>query len=652
MPLDRPRSVLYRSFLTCDDPRGVVECNRIRKSKTELPKMVDNMLVKRTARESMNVSASKKERGEKIIQGSADELNTSCSAQLMEVSRGAQKLTRVIDSWSKGTGLDRKSKDVAKDLLKGALDLQESLEMLEKLQEASDYMAKLNKPKEKSGKGEFNCTGVERTKSERITGVERTKSERVIGDQKYKLGFHKPRHSIDGVSWDCYDELREVIKDSFARQNLLPPNNAAEKATFRSRELDFSPDLPSTSSSQSSFEKRCFDRRQLLSSPDLPSTSSSQSSVFQSHEFSSFGSSLPKAQQLKPKAPNLIAKLMGLEEIPSEPLQFTSRKQMVKDRLSNQRRPTFEIDLPKAKKPPIVVDNMDTKQRTLEEIIGAMQFKGLLKSIPINESKHGIHQPVISDLECEVDQYCEPIVIMKPQYSTDLKAESLYSRTYPREEISVNSKEMPTNWKRKGFTPEATGQQKGAPNVTIKRNLRAEKSEVTKSMHEEGAKQHRETLASPNESGTRIMGKLSSNKTINPAKPWQEKKEVIEKRVDKIQKIAPNKMRKEEMKNVKLREAVKPHGLEKMDSVKLRKQETVPNISQKRVTQQKSTTSNLTLNHAAASHNSRNKKYMKKSDKPVRNSSEAIVSSSSYYILDFYHIFFRKLVSHFHDKQF
>nr|GLL46041.1 uncharacterized protein LOC109175068 isoform X1 [Ipomoea trifida] len=578
MPQDRPRSVLYRSFLTCDDPRGVVECNRIRKSKTELPKMVDDdKLVKRAVREGgMSVSASKKEREERMCQGAADELNASCSVQLME-----------------GGGLDRKSKEVAKDLLKGALDLQESLEMLEKLQEASGFMAKMNKPtKERSGKG-----------------VERTKSERVVGDEKYKLEeFHKPRHSIDGASsWDCYDELREVIRDSFARQKLLPmpPNSgAAEKASFGSRELDFSPDLPSTSSSQSSYEKRCFDRRQLLSSPDLPSTSSSQSSMF-----SSFGSSLPKVQPLKPKAPNLIAKLMGLEEIiPSQP----HKQMMEKDRLSNQRRPAFEIDLPKAKKPPIVVENMDTKQRTLEEIIGAMQFKGLLKSSPFNESK----QPVVSDLENEVDQYCEPIVIMKPQYA-------LHSRTYPCEENSVNPKDMPTNWKRKEFTTEPTGQPKGAPNVAVKKNLRAEKTEVTKSTREGGAKQ----LASSNDSGIRIMGKLSSNKTINPPKPrGQEKKEVIEKRVDKIQKIAP-KTRKEEMKNVKFREAVKPHGLEKMTSAKLRKQETVPNISQKQVTQQKSTTSNLTLNHAAVSRNSRNNKYMKKTDKPERNSSVAIVEN-------------------------
>ncbi|XP_019179895.1 PREDICTED: uncharacterized protein LOC109175068 isoform X2 [Ipomoea nil] len=584
MPQDRPRSVLYRSFLTCDDPRGVVECNRIRRSKTELPKMVDDdKLVKRGVREGMSV---KKEREERVCQGSADELNASCSVQLMEVSRGAQKLSRVIESWSKGGGLDGKSKEVAKDLLKGALDLQESLEMLEKLHEASEFMAK-NKPrKERSGKGEL-----------RSSGVERTKSERIVGDQKYKMEFHKPRHSIDGgASWDCYDELREVIRDSFARQNLLP-----EKASYGSRELDFSPDLPSTSSSQSSYEKRCFDRRQLLSSPDLPSTSSSQSSVFQPHEFSSFGTSLPKAQPLKPKAPNLIAKLMGLEEIPSQPHQFTSQKQMEKDRLSNQTRPAFEIDLPKAKKPPI--ENMDTKQRTLEEIIGAMQFKGLLKSSPFYESKHGIHQPVVSDLENEVDQYCEPIVIMKPQYS-------------------VNPKDMPTNWKRKEFTTEPTGQPKGAPSLAVKKNSRAEKTEVTNSTREGGAK-----LASSNDSGIRITGKLSSNRTINPAKPrGQEKKEVIEKRVDKIQKIAP-KTRKEEMKNVKFREAVKPHGLEKVTSVKLRKQETVPNISQKQVTQQKSMASNLTLNHAAVSRNSKNKKHMKKTDKPERNFSVPIVEN-------------------------
>lgn len=53
----------------------------------------------------------------------------------------------VIDLWSKGITIKRHYNDIAKDLLKGAFDLQESLVMLGKLQQASQHMAKLKKKK-------------------------------------------------------------------------------------------------------------------------------------------------------------------------------------------------------------------------------------------------------------------------------------------------------------------------------------------------------------------------------------------------------------------------------------------------------------------------------------------------------------------------
>ncbi|KAE8009146.1 hypothetical protein FH972_005599 [Carpinus fangiana] len=55
----------------------------------------------------------------------------------MEVSQGVQKLNWMFDLWTKGVRFDGQSKDIAEDLLKRALDLQESLIMLGKLQEAS-----------------------------------------------------------------------------------------------------------------------------------------------------------------------------------------------------------------------------------------------------------------------------------------------------------------------------------------------------------------------------------------------------------------------------------------------------------------------------------------------------------------------------------
>ncbi|VFQ97010.1 unnamed protein product [Cuscuta campestris] len=576
MPRNKPRPAVYKSFLSCDDPKGVVECKRIRKSKPGLPD-VDETLGKRIEFEAS--------REEMITKQSADKLNCSCSVHLIEVSRGAQKLSHVLESWSKGIGSDRKSKDVAKDLLKGALDLRESLERLEKLQEASGFMTKLSKTKEGNGKGKLKGAG----------GIERTRSERITGDRMYKLDYGKPRHSIDGASWDCYEELREAILDSFARQNWsLPPDHAMEKGSFGNREMELSPDLPSTSSSQSSFEKACFDRKRTVSSPDLPSTSSSQSSfekgyfdrkriissshlpstsssqssVFRSQEFSPPNSSYPMAPHLKPKATGLVAKLMGLEEISSETLKSTSQKLLEKHSLPNQQRPIFEVDFPKTKKLPFGVDKVDPKQRTTQESKGHMQFR----SKSFDESRHGVsnRQSVASDLENKFGNGCESIMIMNPLHAPDLPKERSYSMTCPFEDNALDSKEMQTKWKRK--------------------ELR------------EGDKQYREAVPSPNDNGITGLGKPSPKKSASPRKPMLEKKEVIEKMVGKIQRVSP-KMRKEGMQNMKLMEACKPLELEKMAYLKLKKQECVLNISEQE----------------AAFCNSRSRMCMNKTDKPAAN---------------------------------
>lgn len=622
MPQDSLKSVVYRSFVTCDDPRGVVECKPIRKSKTEPSKMGDH-LVKQRASNNFNLSSSKKgERKEMACKGSAEELNSVSSVQLAEVSKGAEKLNRVIDSLSQGISFDRQSKDIAKDLLKGALELQESLVMLGKLQEASKHVAKLKKrPKEKVGEGEFDGAGIGRAKSERI------------GGHRYQMEFEKPRFSVDGASRDCYDDLREVIRESFARQNLLPPSYPVKRISFECRELELSPDLPSTSSSQSSLEKACFDRRKLAFTPDPPSTSSSQSSIFQSLECPSVCTSLPKVKEEKPKGPNLIAKLMGLEEISSKPLQSTSQKQLEKDKLFNQRRPIFEIDLPKAKKPPFVVQKADPKRKTLEEIIETMQLKGLLKSKLMDGSKHETDQHIVSDLEERFDDGSPPIVIMKPFYSPELHPERFYTSTSPCFECASVTEEKVRRTRREEFLPETTDWQKGAFDATFYRNLRAKKGQILSSIQEKGAKEHRETPKYPNENETKVHAKLSSIKTkaSDPGKPRQQKKEAIEKRLDKIQKVAPNLRKTEGMKNAKARDAAKSCNIDKMASAKLRKADTAPHISEKQVTQQKSSTSDLASKHAtaaASSHNFRNRKNMK-TDKPVRNSSIAIVASES-----------------------
>ncbi|XP_042067350.1 uncharacterized protein LOC121810664 [Salvia splendens] len=192
---------VYRSFVTCDDPKGVADCKTVAKSNKARQKKLHKT----------STSSNSKEEG-------------GLCFQVMEVSRGAERLSKAVER-----------PHTATDLLRGALHLQHSLVMFGKLH-------KEKRPLD------------------------------LLDDN------HKPRVS---ASRDCYDELRDVIRESFARLNLLPKEKLVCDADRKHSEL-------------------CV---------DLPSSSSSQTSSSLLHS----GSSGSPSIWLEKKS-NLIAKLMGLEE--------------------------------------------------------------------------------------------------------------------------------------------------------------------------------------------------------------------------------------------------------------------------------------------------------------------------------------------------
>lgn len=59
---------------------------------------------------------------------------------IKEISKGAEKLNQILRACSGGLNFDRYSVEIGKELLKGAMDLEESLRMLVNLQEASEYI--------------------------------------------------------------------------------------------------------------------------------------------------------------------------------------------------------------------------------------------------------------------------------------------------------------------------------------------------------------------------------------------------------------------------------------------------------------------------------------------------------------------------------
>ncbi|KAK6115814.1 hypothetical protein DH2020_008083 [Rehmannia glutinosa] len=70
---------------------------------------------------------------------STGQFPTVSNIHITEVSKGVQKLNQILRACSNGFSFDRNSIQVGKDLLKGAIDLEESLRVLVNLQEASQY---------------------------------------------------------------------------------------------------------------------------------------------------------------------------------------------------------------------------------------------------------------------------------------------------------------------------------------------------------------------------------------------------------------------------------------------------------------------------------------------------------------------------------
>lgn len=328
---------MYRSFVTCDDPKGVVECGFIRRSKSckgrmEQPK-VERVERKKKSTEHLLSNVVKEE---VVSMGRLEECRSRSpfSFQLMEVSKGAQVLkNRVTDSWSKESKQDEKCKLVTNNLLK------ESLVMLGNLKE----------------------------EDVRMTEVMMDSSS--CREQNYQIGCGNLRVPVDGYSRDSTEELKKVIKEGIVRQNPFPDRN-----------ID-------SASDESMFL----------------STSSSQSSMICTSNFSSTDSPISSAaSEKKAKGPTLIAKLMGVEEFPSEPLQSTSKQQG----------PVIDVDMPRARKPPVDIRKKGPGRKTLQELLEIMHSQRLLEGNSFKEvdshfldpfSRHSLLSDVV------------PIVLIKPQ---------------------------------------------------------------------------------------------------------------------------------------------------------------------------------------------------------------------------------------------
>ncbi|RZC81135.1 hypothetical protein C5167_043717 [Papaver somniferum] len=647
MPQDSLKSVVYRSLVSCDDPNGVAENETVRKSKKR-----HNLISTTTRKTATTPTRNDSYRG--------DDRNApqSSSHQLLEVSRGAQNLNHMIDSWSNGSIMNgQHSDDIARDLLRGALDLQDSLIMLCKMQEASKYMSQLkNKHElqiqesdevgtgrvdsgrfriekvdsgrfgiEKVDSGRFGIEkvdsgrfGVERVDSGRF-GVEKVDSGRYgverVDSGRYAERIH--RGSIENSrlwagesSKNCSDELKKVIRDSLSRQNLLPVSSNEENAS-------------------------------LTSISDVPTTSSSHSSTVLSNDFASVDSSLSSTgTQKKAKSRSVIAKLMGLEDFPSEPAQLAPKlPDYEKDLIP--RRPISDVEKPKAVNP-YFVNRISDPERTLQEIIETMQFKGLLQS----KSKSQSHFPKKSfSKHLLVDDEMPPIVIIKPmrfpsretkRFSQEEGA-SLYYKGKSRrmedqrfvqdlvaEEPKVVIQELEITEEKNVI--EATAEDQEVVNSkTMSGGLKAKgETRARKVIREDGNLLSKQILKKPR---PRTPEMASTHKTKDSSVAPASKIEKIEKsnsKVGNIEQTLPT--RRKPMQKEVAKASTPARSLEHVRAVstKVRKLENGSTVTRDRVHHQRSTTANPVLKRLVkpgpGNVTDQKKKLRTRKAKPVRDS--------------------------------
>ncbi|KAJ8762259.1 hypothetical protein K2173_007415 [Erythroxylum novogranatense] len=193
---------------------------------------------------------------------------------ISEIAKGAQKLNQILRACSNGLKFDSYSIEIGKELLKGAIDLEESLRMLVNLQEASDYMIK---PQSKS----------------RITLLDEDEDDN-------NNSIHSDRHKQNDRSIVSFDNSSR---------------NSRYILTYSSEAANFNQQARALSASSSASNKRSsnYGREQNT----LAAFSERKDHL---------SSSTSKTE--KARIPNVIAKLMGLQELPeAEDSKKTIRKE-------------------------------------------------------------------------------------------------------------------------------------------------------------------------------------------------------------------------------------------------------------------------------------------------------------------------------------
>ncbi|WOK99565.1 hypothetical protein Cni_G08277 [Canna indica] len=318
--------------------------------------------------------------------------------QISEISKGVQKLNRILETCSDRSNFGRDSIQIGRELLKGAMDLEDSLKMLVTLQEASDYMVgsqgrqvRLLKGKEEdeSSSRKVNQKTIQyKTKiyidksTDHFCKVVKANDDTIIqGQRKLPLSYTRK-----GMAKTSYDE-----------SSL----NASVNINTHRRSLSYGPDsMPNSLYSGVTGKNDHGDEVQNFSTSKGKSSASN------------------KTKQLDPKSPgggnirmpSIVAKLMGLEELPTakvEVKKFVGQKD------------------PKSKKNMVTDDALDADAKVRKEVI--------------SNQRH-------------LSQSSEENRILNEKYSEETKAKSNKGKTYSIQNVSPSANHAPTNHSKKNMT--------------------------------------------------------------------------------------------------------------------------------------------------------------------------------------------------------
>ncbi|XP_068648651.1 uncharacterized protein [Aristolochia californica] len=472
MPQDNKNPVVYRSQKTSvhvpsENSNYIDHYETRRRSKASSP-TTEPIVEKRIILEDRREDSIWEHKMKTTLVTGISESQDSCSFELSQVSKEVEKLKEMMESWSKGKDSVGQSQSIARDLLKGALDLQESLIMLGKLQQASNFMAGLKKKSRHKFEGNAG----------KDTNVESIGSSRY---GRYGKKMENPRLSVDG-SKNSVQDLKNVIRESLSRQNLLVTEesslrekdfNAQKLGLDRFRNYSYrqrsdkprisvdgfsgsrgeelknvirdslsKQSLISALSAPSDEGKPFSAQKQSSCLPDVCSSSSSISFSAPSDGGCKNSSDLNVLNEpKKAKSLNLIAKLMGLETpLPSETAE--TKKKECKTKKSSQWTPVINIEMPKVKRPQMVDNNGDPGRKALKEILDSMQLKGLLKSNHSGDLK--FHTDFLGARTEKLNTEKPPIVIIKPLHSSGNGKDEIQTEELVKQDRASDSKPLLT----------------------------------------------------------------------------------------------------------------------------------------------------------------------------------------------------------------